>query len=419
MTSRTTPPAGSAQPANTAQPASAPKLGLKDPATRRALPALPAMLEAVETRDVGFEGIFFFGVTTTGIFCRPGCSARTPKRDHIVFFPSAEEAMVAGFRACRRCHPLEPRGATPDWIRPLLESIESDPLRRLRDQDLRDRGLTPERVRRWFQMHHGMTFHAYQRARRLGAALGRLSEGDDLLHTAFEHGFESASGFAEALRKLVGMPPGQARSQLRIMVERIPTPLGPMVAAATDEGLQLVEFANRRMLETQFKRVARRLPAAWVPGTNALLGRLKEELAEYFDGRRKEFTVPCHAFGSPFQEQVWRELERIPYGETRSYAELAESIDNPQAIRAVGRANGENRFAILIPCHRVIGSNGSLTGYGGGIWRKQRLLELEGAVAAVRPESETLLPNEEPESIDSPEPVPPEVPTPASAPVRS
>ena len=345
----------------------------------RALPPLETMIRAVNDRDASFEGTFFLGVTSTGIFCRPGCPARTPKRENMVFFPDAEEAIIAGFRACLRCHPLEPRGATPDWLRPLLEEIERSPDERFKDGDLRARGLVPERVRRWFQSQHGMTFHAYQRARRLGRALGEIRGGGDLLGTAFESGFESASGFAEALAKLAGVTPGEARGKRTVVVDRILSPLGPMVAAATDDALHLLEFANRRMLETQFRRVVAATDGVPVPGSNEIIELLRDELDRYYTGTLREFTVPCAMPGTAFQERVWSELRRIPYGETRSYAELATAVERPTAIRAVGRTNGDNRLAIIVPCHRVVGADGSLTGYGGGLWRKQRLLEIEGA----------------------------------------
>ena len=353
--------------------------------TSRVRPSLPppaTMVRAITERDRSFEGAFFFGVTTTGIFCRPGCPARTPRSEHLVFFPDAQEAMIAGFRACRRCHPLEPRGATPDWLRPLLDEIERAPEQRFRDQDLRDRGLVPERVRRWFQSQHGMTFHAYQRARRLGRALGEIRSGGDLLGSAFENGFESASGFAEALARLAGITPSEGRDRERVLVDRILTPLGPMVAAATESALQLLEFADRRMLERQFRRVARVTDGVLVPGNNAVIERVRGELERYFAGELQRFETPCAMPGTPFQEKVWSALREIPHGETRSYAALAEAVGRPSAIRAVGRTNGDNRLAIIVPCHRVVGADGSLTGYGGGIWRKRRLLEIEGVELA-------------------------------------
>jgi AraC family transcriptional regulator of adaptative response/methylated-DNA-[protein]-cysteine methyltransferase len=150
-----------------------------------------------------------------------------------------------------------------------------------------------------------------------------------------------------------------------------------LVAAATAEHLVLLEFADRRMVPTQFAAVRRRLGCVFAPGSTPVLDRLATQLGEYFAGRRRSFEVPMRAPGTPFQERVWRTLGSIPPGETRSYAAMARAIGRPSAVRAVAKANGDNRIAILIPCHRVVGSDGNLTGYGGGLWRKRRLLELE------------------------------------------
>lgn len=335
------------------------------------------MWRAFISRDPTYEGVFVTGVVSTGIFCRPTCAARKPRRDRVRFFATTREALFEGFRACKRCRPMEPAGAPPSWLRPLMERVESDPDLRLRDADLREAGLEPARVRRWFQANHGMTFHAWQRSQRLGRALGRLSLGDDITRTAYEAGFESLSGFNEALRRLTGSSPARARGTTTIHVTRTSTPLGPMVVAATDEAICLLEFADRPMLETQLRRVTRRLDAVPVPGETAATTTLARELDAYFAGRLKRFEVPLLTCGTPFQEAVWSELRTIPYGTTRSYGEQARRIGRPTAVRAVARANGDNRLAVVIPCHRVIGADGRLTGYGGGLWRKRRLLELE------------------------------------------
>jgi AraC family transcriptional regulator of adaptative response/methylated-DNA-[protein]-cysteine methyltransferase len=338
------------------------------------------MYEALLNRDSSYEGVFYLGVRTTGIFCRPTCPAKKPRRENVEFFPSTREALLAGYRPCRRCTPMRPGGATPDWLQPLVASVERQPERRWKDADLRSAGYDPARVRRWFKSHHGMTFHAYLRARRLGLALGQIRQGDDIMGAAYDHGYESLSGFRDAFGHLFGEPPGKSRSSVHVVVTRVLTPLGPLVAGATDEGLCMLEFADRPMLETQVKRLRRYLDCAVVPGTNAHIEQIDAELVEYFAGKRTAFDVPLVTPGTDFQQQVWTALRQIPYGETCSYEEIARAIDNPRAVRAVGRANGDNRIPIVIPCHRVVRADGTLGGYGGELWRKRFLLDLEGAL---------------------------------------
>jgi len=341
------------------------------------LPPREEMLRAFERRDASYDGIFLTGVRTTGIFCRPSCGARKPKPENVEFFASAPEALFAGYRPCRRCRPIRPRGEAPAWLVPVLCEIDDDPSVRIRDADLRRRGLVPETVRRWFQREHGMTFHAYQRARRMGDALDALRRGEKVTGTAFDTGFESLSGFNTAFARFAGTSPGKGREAEPVSVRRVLSPLGPLVCAATESALVMLEFADRRMLEQQIDTLARRLGGVAVPRTNAILDRTEDELARYFDGELREFSVPLSVPGTRFQETVWQVLRTIPYGDTRSYQEQANLIGRPTATRAVARANGDNRIAIIIPCHRVVGSDGKLTGYGGGLWRKKFLLELE------------------------------------------
>jgi AraC family transcriptional regulator of adaptative response/methylated-DNA-[protein]-cysteine methyltransferase len=170
---------------------------------------------------------------------------------------------------------------------------------------------------------------------------------------------------------------------MRVHITEIETPIGAMLAAASETELVLFEFPHRRMIDTQLDRVRRAVGCELEPGESPVFEQLRAELEEYFTGRRREFTVPLHAPGTPFQVRVWTELQRIPSGTTTTYGRLAEAIGQPNAVRAVARANGDNRIAIIIPCHRVIGSNGELVGYGGGLWRKKKLLELEARAEAL------------------------------------
>ena len=237
------------------------------------LPSPDEMYAALVGRDSSYDGICITAVRTTGIFCRPSCPARKPHRENVEFFADSGEALLAGYRPCRRCKPLQPKNAA--------------------------------------------------------------------------------------------------------LMARLLTPLGPMAAAATEKGVCLLEFADRSRLETQIQRLKTHLGCAVVPGRNGHLAQLEEELKLYFQGGLRDFSVPLVIAGSDFQRAAWEFLRKIPYGETRSYADQARTIGRSRAQRAVGRANGDNRLAILIPCHRVIRGDGSISGYGGGVLRKRFLLELE------------------------------------------
>ncbi len=341
------------------------------------LPPRDEMLKAFLAADHDYDGVFVTAVRTTGIFCRPSCPARKPRPDRVDFYASPRDAVLAGYRPCKRCAPMERPGETPEWLRPLLAQVEADPSRRWTDADLRELDLTPERVRRWFQRHHGMTFHAYSRGRRLAVALGRMRGGEQVLESAYEQGYESPSAFAEAFRRVFGMSPGRAGAVAEVHVDRLLTPLGPMIAAAGNDGLCMLEFGDRRMLERQLQRIGRRLGATPVPGRNRVIDRMSEELEGYFGGSLDRFGVPLEPAGTGFQLEVWRRLLEVPYGATISYGELARRVGRPSAVRAVAGAVGDNPIAIVVPCHRIVGADGSLTGYGGGLWRKKKLLEHE------------------------------------------
>jgi AraC family transcriptional regulator, regulatory protein of adaptative response / methylated-DNA-[protein]-cysteine methyltransferase len=337
------------------------------------------MLSAVRRRDRSYDGLFVIAVKTTKIFCRLGCPARAPKTENIEFYPTSADAIRAGYRACKRCKPLEPSGATPPWIRDLFAAVEKDPARRWKDADLRAMALEPSRVARWFRANHGITFHAYSRACRLGIALGKIQEGRSVSHAAFEAGYDSISGFNEAFQQFAGGSPTQTKHATIVNVVRIETPLGAMIAASEQGAIVLLEFIDRRMLPTQFKRLHTRLKCVFDPRESPVITQLRAELDEYFAHRRSAFDVPLRPTGTPFQESVWNVLRAIPAGTTKSYSDVAKTIGRPSAVRAVARANGDNPIAILVPCHRVIGADGQLVGYGGGLWRKERLLEIEGA----------------------------------------
>jgi AraC family transcriptional regulator of adaptative response/methylated-DNA-[protein]-cysteine methyltransferase len=336
--------------------------------------------DALVNKDSQFLGTFYACVKTTQIFCVATCTARKPKPENVFFVTSAKEALQHGFRPCKVCKPTEQVDTPPDEIKRLINMIQQSPHVRIGDREMRKLKIAPEKVRRWFNKHHGMTFQAYQRMIRINTAYLEIKNGNGVTSSAFKSGYESLSGFGTAFKNLFGVPPENSNAQNVITLHRFNTPIGPMYAGATETGLCLLEFTDRRMLETEFLDLRKRLNANILPGQNPITQQAEKEILEYFDGKRTAFTVPLETPGTDFQIQVWEALKQIPPGETRSYQRQAEAMGNPLAIRAVARANGMNRIAIIIPCHRVIGSDGSLTGYAGGLPRKKWLLEHEGAI---------------------------------------
>jgi AraC family transcriptional regulator of adaptative response/methylated-DNA-[protein]-cysteine methyltransferase len=334
------------------------------------------MTNAWRKRDASYDGVFFLGVKTTGIFCRPSCPSQ-PKREHLEFFASAGEAVRAGYRPCKRCQPELANGQPPEWIAALMARAAATPHEKISADDLRGLGIAPERARRWFQKHHGMTFAAWCRGLRLARAFTQIRSGEPMDDVILGHGFESYSGFRSAFTRTFGRAPGKTRAGDCLRVALLDTPLGPMLAAVSNESVCQLEFAGRRGLEKSYEEMRRRFDLPVVPGENPVLRQLRGELEEYFGGARHEFTVPCALRGTAFQQTVWRELQRIPYGETASYEEIARRLHAPTAVRAVARANATNRLYLLVPCHRVIAKDGTLSGYGGGVWRKRLLLEFE------------------------------------------
>jgi len=341
------------------------------------LPDTNTMYSALLNKDSSFEGIFFVGVKTTGVFCRPTCTAKKPKKENVDFFPTTKEALQYGYRPCKVCHPLQNNGETPVWLKGIIKEIGQNGVVKFKDADLRERNIDPARIRRWFKKHHGITFQSYLRLLRVNTAFGRIKHGEKVIESAYDLGYESLSGFTESFKKTTGFSPSKSKDKKIITVTRILTPLGPMLAGAVEEGICLLEFVDRRMIEKQIKRLKKYLNAEFVPGQHKHFDKLDKQIKEYFEGKRKKFDLPLSLPGTDFQVKVWKELQRIPYGSTRSYQQQAIALKNPKAIRAVAKANGDNRIAIIIPCHRVIGKDGKLVGYGGGMWRKQYLLNLE------------------------------------------
>ena len=345
---------------------------------RTTLPPRDDMMQAFYARDPAAEGIFLVGVRTTGIFCRPTCGARKPKPENITFYPTATAALHDGFRPCKLCKPLDRELPPPPLVLELRDAIERDPAGRVTEKELLERGIDPSTARRQFRRYYGMTFQAYARARRMGLALREVGVSGNVTEAQFAQGFESASGFRAAVRRLFGAAPRDAASHGRVLfAERLTTPLGKMLALADDEGLHVLDFVDRRGLERKLISLRQRLKVTVVPGAHPTLTAAASQLAEYFEGKRRIFDLPLAPTGTDFERAAWKHLQTIPPGHSQSYGNMAAALGRPGASRAVGRANGMNYISIIIPCHRVIAADGKLTGYGGGLWRKQWLLDHE------------------------------------------
>lgn len=343
-------------------------------------PTFEQMYQASLDKNPDFEGVFWMGVKTTGIFCRPTCTARKPKPENVEFFSNTKDAILKGYRPCKICKPLENPNETPKEIRKILEELFENPALKFKDYDLVKRGLEPATVRRWFLKNHGITFHAFQRMFKINSAFKKLQQGENVLDVAFDNGYESLSGFNESFKNIFGVSPKHSKTEKIINLKRIETPLGTMIACADENGICMLEFSDRKALPTELKEISKYFDANIIQGENPHFETLEKELSEYFDGNLKDFKVPLSPVGTAFQKSVWKILQKIPYGETWNYRKQAEILGDAKKVRAVANANGMNKISILIPCHRVIGSDGNLTGYGGGIWRKQKLLELEKAI---------------------------------------
>jgi AraC family transcriptional regulator of adaptative response/methylated-DNA-[protein]-cysteine methyltransferase len=311
-------------------------------------------------------------VKSTRIFCNDRCPAQPPRKENRVMLPTVRDCLGLGCRPCKRCKPMHVDGG-PEWLQPLFNMIEDlTKLNQLVDErSLRTLGLTKQSLGRWFATHQQFTFDAYCRMRRLGFELGT-----HFCHAESKDSVGRKRLFEPLLqRKAIRLYERERSGPM--LVNRVITRLGPMVVCANDDGICLLEFADRRMLETQLVRIAKLFDAHFRIGINEHVRQLDVEMREYFAGRRRNFEVALVDGATEFQNSVWEQLKTIPLGETSTYQKLAIRLGKPNAVRAVGRANGDNRFTILIPCHRVLGSDGSLTGYGGGLDRKQWLLDHE------------------------------------------
>ena len=348
-------------------------------ATAYAMPdGMPAIDEnsawsAFEARDRSWDGRVIGAVRTTQIYCKPSCPARRPKRENVEFFDSPEQARAAGYRPCLRCKPDEvgrDREAVAKAVRMIEASEETLPLSDVAAAV----GYAPHHFQRLFTRDVGMSPAAYSRALRLKRAAASLSEGKTVTETIYDSGYSAPSRFYDDAKKL-GMTPSAWRDGGKGVTIRFAiadTALGRLLVAATDKGICSLNFDDDEA------RLRRRFPNATILNDDGVIAPLVEKALSQID-KPSLHDLPIDVRGTAFQERVWAELRKIPPGETRSYADIAAAIGDPKATRAVGTANGSNPVAVLVPCHRVIRSDGSLGGYAGGLSRKRKLLEAEGA----------------------------------------
>lgn len=341
------------------------------------LPDHQTLYRALLDRDAIYDGQVYVGVATTGVFCRLTCPARKPRRENCTFFSTVGACIEAGYRPCKRCHPLAPMAAADPLIGTLLMALDERPDYRWSEVELERLGFDLSTVRRSFKRHFGMTFLEMARQRRLRDGFETLAKGGKVIDAQINAGFESASAFRAAFAALLGRAPGSLDTQPLLFADWVPTPLGDMISITSTSRLHLLEFIDRKALKTELSRLEKHTKGRMGIGKTDPGEQIKFELKAFFTGESADFVTPLAYHGSAFAKDVWQELRCIPAGVTRSYSDIARRIGQPQASRAVARANGANQIALVIPCHRVIGADGSLTGYGGGLWRKQKLLEIE------------------------------------------
>lgn len=342
--------------------------------------------QAVLDREREQDGRFVFGVTTTGIFCRPSCPARRPLRRNVRFFRRPAEAEQAGLRACLRCRPLDrAEDDRVERIRELCEYIRrhadsGDPL--TLEVLARRADLTPSRLRRLFREIVGVTPRQFVESCRFETLKGELRRGEQVTRAIYDAGFGSSSRVYEQTETRLGMTPGEYRDGgkgLDISYIFVDTPVGRLIVAATDRGLCFVHFGDSEQdlvqrLEGEFPAATRRESKAT---GSTQLEQWSEALRRHLTGDEPHLDLPLDVRASAFRLKVWQALQAIPYGETRSYGQVAAAIGKPRAVRAVASACAANRTALVIPCHRVIRADGDLGEYRWGRQRKQEILQRE------------------------------------------
>jgi AraC family transcriptional regulator, regulatory protein of adaptative response / methylated-DNA-[protein]-cysteine methyltransferase len=335
----------------------------------------------VLARDRRYDGAFVYAVRSTGIYCRPSCASRRPRRSVVTFFPIPELAERAGFRACRRCRPAGAAAADPQIarVREACRYLDEHPDGPATLTTLsRQVGTTPHQLLRAFRRITGVTPRQYQDSRRLGRFKAQLKERQRVSPATYEAGFSSSSRVYERAAAHLGMTPAvyaRGGRGMTIAYTVTPSPLGAMLVAATPRGICRVALgAGAAELETALRG---EFPAAEIHRDRGELGRWVGAILRHLEGKEPHLDLPLDVRATAFQRQVWEALRRIPYGRTRSYGEIARSIGRPRATRAVAQACATNPAAIVIPCHRVVRSDGDLGGYRWGVERKKKLLARE------------------------------------------
>ena len=330
--------------------------------------------------DADYDGLFLIGVSSTGIFCRPSCKAKKPLQKNCHLFEHIEAASAAGFRACKRCRPEALAGSHPRWVQLVIDALSAHPEHRLKDQNITELNVSPVRLRRYFKQKYQCTFQQWQRQQRV--SLTRLEQTKGRSLAVAVRGYQSEGGYRAALHQLIQQQKNTTLEPLYL--QTLVTPLGDMFAGVVQNELVLLEFVVKQRHLRQLKIARKLFNTTIIERAHALHERVQKQLNEYFAGKRHEFDVAMNTPGTEFQQRVWQQLRKIPAGQTLSYQALAENVGVPGASRAVGTANGANRIAILVPCHRVINKSGNLGGYGGGLARKSALLKLERGEKAYR-----------------------------------
>lgn len=341
--------------------------------------------QAVQQRDASQDGHFYFGVLTTGVFCRPACPARLPLRKNVRFFETSAEAERLGLRPCLRCRPLVDAQLDPnaEKIQASCRFIEEHSEDALNLEDLsRGAGMSPFHFQRSFKAAVGLTPKQFMEAARMKKLKTSLRTSKNVTDAVYDVGFGSSSRVYERADTQLGMTPGQYRrggEGVTITYITVASPVGLMMIGATDRGLCFLQFGDttERLLDALTKEYPRaELRERSAPFPNEL-NQWVEALSQHLDGRQPHLDLPMDIRATAFQMRVWRYLQSIPYGEVQSYSEVAEGIGQPKAVRAVAQACAKNVVALVIPCHRVIRGTGELGGYRWGLDRKRALIDRE------------------------------------------